>query len=369
MSRVSRYVAEVSIGSQPAGPGWAHVSSRSPEAGRNLSRSRLSDRAAPGVVRGTRGALAGAGFVGVLLLAIATFATIIEITVAGSGEITAKVDRELSGYDRHSLALLLIGGAALVMHVTALRGARPAMLAVAVCGLTVLLIALLGDAPDLDDVGPIGELYEDARAQAGTGFYLETLGGALLLVAGVGMLVVGGRGAAVLGGVPRRSVEPGAGATDPDAPARDEADGTGPQTPSGPSAAQRLASGAGARVAAAREARTAQQARKAQRDDARRAREAERAQRDRDAAAQAASERDAAAQAASERDAQAQRDTAQAELAVTQPTTAASASAPVDAPEPDREPAAPRPDAAGDAPPTFEERLRQAKERAGRRPT
>ncbi|WP_372790210.1 hypothetical protein [Paraconexibacter sp.] len=151
------------------------------------------------MVRGARGALATAGLLGVVLLVVATFATIIEITVGGSGSITADVDRELSGYDRHSVALLLIGAAALAMLLGALRGARPAMLAVAACGVTVLLIAVLGDAPDLDDTGPIGELYEDASAKAGTGFYLETLAGALLLMAGGGLLVLAG-GAAALGG-------------------------------------------------------------------------------------------------------------------------------------------------------------------------
>ncbi len=175
------------------------MSTGTPEAARNHSRSQLAKRAAPGLVRGARGALAAAGLGGVVLLVLATFATIIEITVGASGSITAELDRQLSGYDRHSFALLLIGAAALAMLVGALRGARPAMLAVAACGVTVLLIAILGDAPDLDQTGPIGELYEDASAKAGSGFYFETLAGALLLISGGGMLVLAG-GAAALGG-------------------------------------------------------------------------------------------------------------------------------------------------------------------------
>lgn len=172
------------------------MSTGTPEAARNHSRSRLVSRAAPGLVAGVRAALAVAGAAGVLLVVAATFATVIEITVAGNANITADIDRTASGWDRHNVALLLLAGFALVMLVGSLRGGRPAMFALATCGLAVLLIAVIGDAPDLDKTGPIGELYEDARAEAGSGFYFETLGGALLLIAGVGLLVLGAGGGA-----------------------------------------------------------------------------------------------------------------------------------------------------------------------------
>jgi hypothetical protein len=72
----------------------------------------------------------------------------------------------------------------------ALRGARPAMLAVAVAGIAVLLIALVGDLPDVHKTGVIGQLYDNARANPKLGYYLETLGGALLLMAGGGLLLL-----------------------------------------------------------------------------------------------------------------------------------------------------------------------------------
>jgi hypothetical protein len=56
----------------------------------------------------------------------------------------------------------------------------------------VLLIALVGDLPDVHKTGVIGQLYDDARANPRLGYYLETLGGALLLLAGGGLLLLGG---------------------------------------------------------------------------------------------------------------------------------------------------------------------------------
>ena len=46
------------------------------------------------------------------------------------------------------------------------------------------------DLPDVDEVGLIGELYEQAATSPKIGFYLETLGAALLLLAAVATLVL-----------------------------------------------------------------------------------------------------------------------------------------------------------------------------------
>jgi hypothetical protein len=135
--------------------------------------------------------LAIAALAGVVCLVVATFSTVIEITVGTTSNIAGH-DTELSGYDRHSVALLLIGLFALVMAGGGLRGARPAMAAIAVSGIAVLLIALVGDLPDVHKTGVIGELYDNARANPRLGYYLETLGGALLLLAGGGLLLLGG---------------------------------------------------------------------------------------------------------------------------------------------------------------------------------
>ncbi|MDQ4041806.1 MAG: hypothetical protein M3141_08655 [Actinomycetota bacterium] len=132
-----------------------------------------------------------AGLAGAALLVAATFATIIEIEVVTTREVAANVDTQLSGEERHGVALIVIAAAAVLMLLGALRGAKPAMLALAALGITALIITVGGDAPDLDDTGLIGELYDSASAGPGTGFYLETLGAALLLVAGGGLLVLG----------------------------------------------------------------------------------------------------------------------------------------------------------------------------------
>jgi len=147
-------------------------------------------------------ALAGLAVVaaaGVACLVLATFATLIEIRVGTTTNIPDQ-DTHLSGWDRHGPALLVIAAFAAVMIAGALRGARPAMAAIAALGLAALLIAVVGDVPDLDKTGFIGEVYEDAAAGPKGGFYLETLGGVLLLAAGGLMLAVpsraGGRRAA-----------------------------------------------------------------------------------------------------------------------------------------------------------------------------
>lgn len=157
------------------------------------SRKALGLRAGFGTARAIRIALLVAAVAGGLCLVVATFSTIIEITVGTTSKIADR-DTHLSGWDRHSFALLLIGGFALVMAVGAWRGARPAMAAIAVAGVAALLIALLGDLPDVHKTGVIGELYDNARANPKTGYYLETLGGVLLLLAGGGLLLLtGGR--------------------------------------------------------------------------------------------------------------------------------------------------------------------------------
>jgi hypothetical protein len=150
--------------------------------------------------------LAGLGFAGGLCLIAATFATIIRIEVG----ITSKVphfDTHLSGWDRHGPALALLGLFALVMAAGALRGARPAAAALAALGVAALALTVISDVPNLNRVGFIGKLYENAVAGPRIGFYLETAGGVLLLVAGGILLLLGpSRPAAER---PRRAVREG----------------------------------------------------------------------------------------------------------------------------------------------------------------
>jgi hypothetical protein len=146
-------------------------------------------RPSPPSRNGVRIGLAGVAFAGVICLLLATFTTIIEIKVGTTTKVPDH-DTHLSGWDRHGPALLIIALFAALMIAGALRGARPAMMALAALGLVALLIAVVVDVPDLHKTGFIGEVYEDAEAGPKAGFYLETLGAVLLLASGVLMLLL-----------------------------------------------------------------------------------------------------------------------------------------------------------------------------------
>ena len=155
------------------------------------ARGAVSSRSLPSVTA-LRWVFAGAGVLGALALIAATFATVIEIEV-GTTTRLASEQTVFTGWDRHWAALLLLAVFALVMLLGALRGSRPAMLAVAITGVCALLIALVWDLPDVHDTGAIGDLYSDAHASPRSGYYLETAGGALLLLSGGGLLLLQGR--------------------------------------------------------------------------------------------------------------------------------------------------------------------------------
>jgi hypothetical protein len=150
-----------------------------------------------------RGAAALAGLAGAVLLVIATFATVIHIRVVTVTKLTQ------TGWDRHGPALLIIGLVAIPMLAGALRGARPAQAALAVLGLIALLIALLGDQPHIHDTGVIGQDYDSAAAGPSFGYYAETLGSVLVLIAGVALLVLSS------GGPRRRTAPETAASSDP----------------------------------------------------------------------------------------------------------------------------------------------------------
>jgi hypothetical protein len=141
-------------------------------------------------VRPLRIGLCAVASAGVVCLVLATFTTVIEIKVGTTTRLPGR-DTHLSGWDRHGPALLIVAAFGAAMVAGALRGARPAAIALAVLGLVALGIALIGDVPDLNETGFIGEVYEDAAAGPSAGFYLETLGGALLLAGGALLALAG----------------------------------------------------------------------------------------------------------------------------------------------------------------------------------
>jgi hypothetical protein len=143
-----------------------------------------------------RWVLAALGFAGAALLVISEFSTVTHVKA-----ITVVLpNSERTGFDQNSGATLILGLLALPMLVGAALGAsRPAMVAVAAIGVIALLIALVGDLPDVTKTGTIfRERYEDAKAEAQIGFTFEWLG-AVLLILSAGLLLLadfGGRSAA-----------------------------------------------------------------------------------------------------------------------------------------------------------------------------
>jgi hypothetical protein len=127
-----------------------------------------------------------------LLMLISLFSTIASVDVAnGSCEVIndanpGLADRcALSGFERHSIAFLLLGVATLALaYAAGPRRSRPAALGLLVVGALALIFALLVDLPVTDDTGAIGRDFEGATASAGTGLWIELIAGILALLAG-----------------------------------------------------------------------------------------------------------------------------------------------------------------------------------------
>jgi hypothetical protein len=95
-------------------------------------------------------------------------------------------DCQQKGFERSSVALLLLGLLTIAMGSGAAFGrSRPAAVALVVIGVVVLGITLGVDLPASDETGLIGRRYAAAQATAGSGLWLELVGGALAVVAGL----------------------------------------------------------------------------------------------------------------------------------------------------------------------------------------
>jgi hypothetical protein len=123
---------------------------------------------------------------GAILLVVAELSPLLDIRAAAVTLQTVK-----SG-SHHGYAQLVVAVVAVVMALGVARtGARPAFVALLALGAVALGVALLGDLPDIHRSGVVGQQFESAAAHPRAGIYLETLGGALLLVAGGVGLVLG----------------------------------------------------------------------------------------------------------------------------------------------------------------------------------
>lgn len=159
------------------------MSTQTSEATSDYSTANRGSRAPSERPGRTRVALSGLAIVAAVVLGLSSFLTLFEITT-GQGVIESS-----TGFDHHFIAMLLLGLAAIPMALGALRGARPAMLAVAAIGVVALVVAFTVDLPAALKEGTLAVTYEGASAEPAIGFFVETLAAVLLLVAGGLMLL------------------------------------------------------------------------------------------------------------------------------------------------------------------------------------
>lgn len=149
----------------------------------------------PAGTRAARAVLALLGLLGAVLLVVSTFSTVVKIKVLTTTQVAGQ-DTSISGNDLHGIALIAVAVFGLLMLYGAVRGARPAMAALAATGLLALGLVIGLDVPELNNTGQLSEFYEDVTAGASTGFYYETLGAVLLLLSGGLMLLASANGVA-----------------------------------------------------------------------------------------------------------------------------------------------------------------------------
>ena len=138
-------------------------------------------------------AVATAALIGGALMLLAEVTTVISVDLRSTScegiydtNPTLADDCSQVGFERHSVALLLLGLLTFVMGSGAAFGrSRPAALALIAIGVVVLGLAVAIDLPASDDTGVIGQDYASAHASAGLGLWFEIVGGALAVLAGL----------------------------------------------------------------------------------------------------------------------------------------------------------------------------------------
>jgi hypothetical protein len=127
--------------------------------------------------------------VGAALLIVAEFTTLFTVH---STAVAAAIKTVQTG-SHHGYALIPVAVLAAVLSGIARRtGSRPALLGIGAMGVVALVIALLGDLPDAQAKGlvTIGGHLARASATPSVGFYLESLGGVVLLIVAAGGLLL-----------------------------------------------------------------------------------------------------------------------------------------------------------------------------------
>ena len=167
-----------------------------PEAAGDDSRASAVRPRAEGA--GIAGRIRASGLLGwvILLLAVASAVLLVATELStlsyrtiGIGACESRVNPGVcttSGADAHGHALWLLALLVLVFGFGAAIGrSRPAGFAVAVCGVVVLAIAVIGDAPDLGDIRGLDAQYTQVHSHTGSAFWLELVGGGLAVAAGL----------------------------------------------------------------------------------------------------------------------------------------------------------------------------------------
>lgn len=124
------------------------------------------------------------------MLAASQFTDIFHLTPPGGEALKA-----VKASDQHGYATLVLAVFALILMVVAVvaRGeplGQMAAVAIAVCGLVALLIFLIGDLPDVNNVGTLDDprqSFIDAKAQPQAGFWLELVGSLVLTICGAAL--------------------------------------------------------------------------------------------------------------------------------------------------------------------------------------
>jgi hypothetical protein len=130
-----------------------------------------------------------------VLAIVAEFSTISEIKVlTASCEDLAGPRRQDDcmqiGHERHGYGMVLLGAFAMLMAWGAAVGrSRPAAAALIVTGAVVLGIGLFSDYPQGGKTGGFGDDYAQAKAERGSGVWLELGAGVLMIGTGVGALL------------------------------------------------------------------------------------------------------------------------------------------------------------------------------------
>ena len=181
--------SEYSRGSAPSGRLLARGKRVLSEPSGDLSEPRQNPRSGPGIATVL---VVVAASLGALLILIAQFTALYHVhSPASSAPIKTVGTGANHAWAPIPLALL----AGVLAYAVYRHENRAALAALALLGVVVLLIALLGDLPDAHATGLVGSgasQYVEGTSTPSAGLYMETLGAILLLLSGgAGLLLLG----------------------------------------------------------------------------------------------------------------------------------------------------------------------------------